>query len=402
MRNDKIFKKVDSYDRAVIARKNGIYPYFREILSQQDTEVTLKNNTRVIMLGSNSYLGLQAHPEVKEAAIKAVEKYGTGCAGSPFLNGTLDIHKELEHELASFVGKEDAMLFSTGFMANLGTISTLASRNDCIIMDRSNHASLVDAAKLSFGNVIKFRHNNYEDLETKLKMIDSAKGKLIAVDGVFSMEGDLADIPSIIRIAKKYNCSVMIDDAHGIGVMGNAGEGTVNHFGLTEEVDIIMGTFSKSLASIGGFVAADFRTIDFLRHHSRSLIFSASVTPASAATALASLKIIKNEPERIEKLWANTLYMKEKLHKAGLSTGGSATPIIPIFVGNDEKAFLICKNLERDGIFVNPVISPAVPEEQALIRVSLMATHSFPQIDYSVDIIKKNFENLGVCNDSSK
>ncbi|HQB11203.1 MAG TPA: aminotransferase class I/II-fold pyridoxal phosphate-dependent enzyme [bacterium] len=402
MRNDKIFKKIDSYDRAVIARKNGIYPYFREILSQQDTEVTLKNNSRVIMLGSNSYLGLQTHPEVKEAAIKAVEKYGTGCAGSPFLNGTLDIHKELEQELAYFVGKEDAMLFSTGFMANLGTISTLASRNDCIIMDRSNHASLVDAAKLSFGNVIKFRHNNYEDLETKLKMIDSAKGKLIAVDGVFSMEGDLADIPSIIRIAKKYNCSVMIDDAHGIGVMGNAGEGTVNHFGLTEEVDIIMGTFSKSLASIGGFVAADFRTIDFLRHHSRSLIFSASVTPASAATALASLKIIKNEPERIEKLWANTLYMKEKLHKAGLSTGGSATPIIPIFVGNDEKAFLICKNLERDGIFVNPVISPAVPEEQALIRVSLMATHSFPQIDYSVDIIKKNFENLGVCNDSSK
>ncbi|HPG36012.1 MAG TPA: aminotransferase class I/II-fold pyridoxal phosphate-dependent enzyme [bacterium] len=400
MRNLKIFRKIDDYDRVSLARKNGIYPYFREIMSEQDCEVMLRESGRVIMLGSNSYLGLQSHPEVKEAAIKAIEKYGTGCAGSPFLNGTLDIHKELEHELADFVGKEDAVLFATGFMANLGTISTIVSRHDCILMDKYDHASLIDAAELSYGKIVKFKHNDCRDLEAKLSYVDGKWGKLIAVEGVFSMDGDIANLAEITEIAEKYECAVMVDDAHGIGVMGKSGRGTADYFGLTDKVDIIMGTFSKSLASIGGFVASDAQTIDFLRHHSRSVIFSASATPASTASVLASLKIIRREPERIEKLWENTRYMKNKLKEAGFKTGKSETPIIPILVGEDETTFVLCKNLEKDGVFVNPVISPAVAKGSALLRVSLMATHTFDQIDFSIDMMKKNFNKMGLLHDN--
>lgn len=396
MRNEHLFFKVDNYDRAVITKNEGIYPYFREIFSESGCEVTLKNNRKVIMLGSNSYLGLQSHPEVKEAAIKAVEKYGTGCAGSPFLNGTLDIHKELEHELSVYVGKDDAILFPTGFMANIGTVSALTSRHDYILMDKSNHASLVDAAKLSFGHTLKFKHNDLDDLRKKLNTIEKNRGILIAVDGVFSMEGDIINLPEIIKIVNEHSCTLMIDDAHGLGVLGKMGGGTADHFNLTKETDIIMGTFSKSLAAIGGFVASDSKTIDFLRHHCRPLIFSASVTPASAAAARASLEIIKREPERISKLWLNTYHMKKGLEKAELNIGSTKTPIIPVFVGKDETAFQLCKNLENDGIFVNPVISPAVPENKSLIRLSLMSTHSFSQIDYCVEMIKKNFNKLGV------
>ncbi len=398
MRNLSIFTKADRYDRSIIAKKNGIYPYFREITSEQDTEVDLKDDGRVIMLGSNCYLGLASHPEVKEAAIKAVEKYGTGCAGSPFLNGTLDIHKELEHELAKFIGKEEALLYPTGFMVNQGVISALTGRHDILFMDQLNHASLIDAAKLSFAHTVKFKHNNMQDLESKLSVYPYEKGKLIVSDGVFSMDGDVINLPELVDLAKKYNAAIMLDDAHGVGVLGKAGKGTADYFGLTDDVELIMGTFSKSLATIGGFVASDFKTIEFLRHHSRSLIFSASITPASTASAMASLKILQREPERITKLWENSERMRNGLKRIGLDTGLSETPIMPVFIGKDENAFMLCKNLERDGVFVNPVIFPAVPKDKALIRISLMSSHTFEQIDYALDKIRANIMNLGVLN----
>jgi 8-amino-7-oxononanoate synthase len=398
MENRSILTKAKSYDRAQIARENGLYPYFREIMSEQDTEVELKESGRVVMLGSNCYLGLASHPEVKEAAIKAIEKYGTGCAGSPFLNGTLDIHKELEHELAAFVGKEDVLLYPTGFMVNQGVIGALTNRKDLLLMDQLNHASLIDAAKLSFAQTVKFRHNDMEDLESKLDMFPVDQGKLIAVDGVFSMDGDIVKLPEVVKLAEKYNATVMIDDAHAIGVLGKTGKGTCDHFGLTDDVDLIMGTFSKSLATIGGFIASDKRTIDFLRHHSRSLIFSASMTPASAASALMSLKIMKKEPERIVRLSENTERMRDGLNKMGLDTGLSQTPILPVFIGKDQNAFVLCKNLEKQGVFVNPVIFPAVPKDKSLIRISLMSTHTFQQIDYALEKIKNIINEIGILN----
>lgn len=396
MRTTAIFGKCDAYQRTIIAKREGYYPYFKTITSEQDTEVTLKNGRRVLMLGSNSYMGLTNHPEVKEAARKAIEKYGTGCAGSPFLNGTLDIHEELAAELAAFVGKEAALLYSTGFGTNQGVIATLTGRHDFILMDTLNHASIIDGARLSFATVKRYQHNDMEDLEKALAAVPREKGKFIVADGIFSMDGDILKLPTLVELAEKYEAAVMIDDAHALGVLGPQGNGTAAHFGLTDKVDLIMGTFSKSLASIGGFVASDAQTIEYLKHHSRSLIFSASMPPASAASALAALRIIKREPWRIEHLWRNTTIMREGLKSRGFNTGISETPVIPFFVGEDMKAFLMRKRLEEEGIFVNPVISPAVPKDQALIRISLMATHTEEQISFALETIHRVGKELGI------
>ncbi len=396
MRTKTIFGKCDAYQRTIIAKREGYYPYFKTIASEQDTTVTLKNGRRVLMLGSNSYMGLTNHPEVKEAAKKAVEKYGTGCAGSPFLNGTLDIHEELAAELAAFVGKEAALLYSTGFGTNQGVIATLTGRHDFIFMDSLNHASIIDGARLSFATVRRYQHNDMDDLEKALAAVPPEKGKFIVADGIFSMDGDILKLPRIVELAEKYEAVVMVDDAHALGVLGKHGEGTAAHFGLTDKVDLIMGTFSKSLASIGGFVASDAQTIEYLKHHSRSLIFSASMPPASAAAALAAVRIIKREPWRIKQLWRNTTLMREGLQKRGFNTGISETPVIPFFVGEDMKAFFMRKRLEEEGIFVNPVISPAVPKDQALIRISLMATHTEDQILSALETIHKVGREIGI------
>jgi 8-amino-7-oxononanoate synthase len=399
MRNSSVFSKADYYDRVEIAKKLGIYPYFREISSEQDTEVILKENgSKAVMLGSNSYLGLTSHPEIKRSAIKAIEKYGTGCAGSPFLNGTLDIHKELEQELASFIGKEDVLLYPTGFMANLGVVSSLPGRRDILFMDQLNHASLIDASRQAYAKTIRFKHNDYENLEAKMKLFPNDKGKIIVTEGVFSMDGDIVKLDEIVKTAKKHNGVIILDDAHGIGVLGKTGAGTVEHFGLKDEVDIIVGTFSKSLATTGGFVASDYKTINYLRHHSRSLIFSASMTPSSAASALMALKILKREPERIVRLWENTERMKSGLIDMGFHVGNSETPILPVFIGKDEHAFFLCKQLENEGVFVNPVIFPAVPKDNALLRISLMSTHTSNQIDFALKKFKDTVSFIGVLN----
>jgi len=396
MRSSSIFNKVDNYMAADMVRAQGVYPYFREIISEQDTEVLLKGGKKVLMLGSNSYLGLTNHEEVKRASIEAIEKYGSGCAGSRFLNGTLDIHQILEKELAEFVGMEDALLYSTGFQVNQGVISALISRHDYVILDSYNHASIIDGARLSRGIVCKYQHNSIEDLERVLEKIPAEKGKLIVTDGVFSMEGDVANLPGIVELAEKYSASVMVDDAHGIGVMGKRGEGTSAHFGLTDKVDLIMGTFSKSLASIGGFIASDSKTIDYLKHHSRALIFSASMAPSSAASALAALRLMKKEPERLEQLWYNTELMRSGLDELGFDTGDSETPVIPVMVGDFEKVFVMCKRLEDEGIFINPVVPPAVPPTGSLIRISLMANHTEQQIKFALSKMEKVGRELGV------
>ncbi|RYD55432.1 MAG: pyridoxal phosphate-dependent aminotransferase family protein [Sphingobacteriales bacterium] len=391
MKKGKLLDKVSAYTAAAEARKAGIYPYFRPISSGQDTEVMI-DGKRVLMFGSNSYLGLTNDPRLKEAAKAAVEKYGTGCAGSRFLNGTLDIHVELEKRLAAYVGKEDAIIFSTGFQVNLGVLSSLTGRNDYLILDEYNHASLIDGSRLSFSRTIKYRHNNMEDLENKLKNLPDEAVKLIAVDGIFSMEGDIVKLPEIVALAQKYGANIMVDDAHSLGVIGENGAGTASHFGLTDNVDLIMGTFSKSLASLGGFIAADAPTIEYLKHHARSLIFSASMTPASVASVIAALDIIESEPEHIDRLWANTRYATRLLQEEGYDIGVTETPIIPIYIRDNEKTFLITKYLQDNGIFVNPVVSPAVPPDATLIRFSLMATHSFSQIDEAIDKLSKAFK----------
>jgi len=380
---------------AVIAKEKGIYPYFRPISSAQDTEVII-DGKRVLMFGSNSYLGLTNHPKIKEAAKQAIDTYGTGCAGSRFLNGTLDLHIELEDRLARYVGKEKAILFSTGFQANLGGLSCLTGRNDYIILDEYDHASILDGSRLSYSKVIKYRHNNMEDLEAKLKGLPPEVNKLIVVDGVFSMEGDLAKLPEIVDIAEKYNTGIMVDDAHGLGVVGEKGAGTASHFGLTDKVDVIMGTFSKSFASLGGFLASDADTIEYLKHSARSLIFSASMTPASVASVMAALEIIETEPEHIEKLWANTNYAKGLLTESGFELGPTASPIIPVFVRDHEKTFAIAKLLQDNGLFVNPVVPPAVPAEATMLRFSLMATHTFEQIEEAVEKMQRAFRKLNI------
>ena len=369
----------------------GIYPYHRCISSKQDTEVIMEGR-KVLMFGSNSYLGLTNHPKVIEAAVDAAKKYGTGCAGSRYLNGTLDLHKEFEAELAEFVGKEDAMIFSTGFQTNLGTISCLMGRDDYVICDDLDHASIVDGRRLSFAKPLKFKHNDMSSLEKTLQRCEPDSLKLVVVDGVFSMEGDLADLPGIVALKDKYNCAVMVDEAHGLGVMGDHGRGVCNHYGLTDQVEIIMGTFSKSLAAIGGFIAADKAIINWVRHHSRSYIFSASNTPAATAAARAALQIMKNEPERIEHLWDLTNYALNNFRQLGFEIGKTSTPIIPLYIRDFYKTFYITKMLFEEGVFVNPVIPPACAPEDTLIRFSLMATHTKEQIDIATEKLVKCFK----------
>ncbi|MBM3325651.1 MAG: pyridoxal phosphate-dependent aminotransferase family protein [Calditrichaeota bacterium] len=390
----RIQERAAQFTAANQVRQLGIYPYFRPIDSDQDTEVII-NNHRVLMLGSNNYLGLTNHPEVKSAAKAAIDRYGSGCAGSRFLNGTLRIHIELEEELADFVHKEAALLYSTGFQVNQGVISTLVGRDGAVVIDRTDHASIIDGCRLAFGRTVKFEHSDIDALERVLKSLNSLT-PFIVIDGVFSMEGDIAPLPDIVRLAGQYNADVMVDDAHSIGVLGPNGEGTAAHFGLTEGVGLIMGTFSKSLASIGGFIAGDAAVIDFLKHHSRALIFSASPAPASVASVQAALKIIKREPERRAKLWANTRRLWNNLKSAGISYGRSQTPIVPILIGDDLDTFRVCAHLQEEGVFVNPVVSPAVGPGEALIRLAIMATHTFDQIDYAVEKIKLVLKKLGI------
>lgn len=373
----------------------GIYPYFRVISSGQDTEVMV-DGKKMIMIGSNNYLGLTSHPQVKEAAMEAVKKYGSGCSGSRFLNGTLVIHEELERKLAEFMRKEAAQVFSTGFLTNLGTISTLVNRKDNVIIDRSDHASIVDACRLSFGNVIKFKHNDMSDLKRVLSSCENKAGKLIVVDGVFSMEGDIANLPEIVSLAKQNNARVMVDDAHAIGVLGENGRGTSEHFNLEDEVDIVMGTFSKSFASIGGFIVASERVINYIKHFSRALIFSASPPPAAVAACLAALDIIKSEPERRERLWEITRRMHKELKALGFNIGNSQTPIIPIYIGDDIKTFQFWKMLSDEGIFTNPIISPAVSPGSQLLRTSYTATHTDEQLDRVLEVFKKVGKKMGV------
>lgn len=383
-------EKLAKYDAPQRAMAAGIYPYFRVIQSDQDTEVII-NGKKVLMFGSNAYTGLTNHPKVKEAAIDAIKKYGTGCAGSRFLNGTLDLHIELERRLAEFVGKEDAIVYSTGFQVNLGVVSCLTGREDYILWDELDHASIIEGHRLSFSTKLKYKHNDMESLEKQLQKCDPSKIKLIVIDGVFSMEGDIAKLPEIVALAKKYNASVMVDEAHGIGVLGDHGRGTCNHFGVTDDVDLIMGTFSKSLASIGGFIASDKDTINYLRHHSRSYIFSASNTPAATAAAGAALDILLSEPERIDHLWKLTHYALDGFRNMGCEIGHTETPIIPLFIRDNDLTFLIVKELFDEGIFVNPVVAPAVAPEDTLIRFSLMATHTKEQLDYALEAIQRVF-----------
>lgn len=344
------------------------------------------------MFGSNAYLGLTNHPKVKEAAIEAIRKYGTGCAGSRFLNGTLDIHVALEKRLAAFVGKEDAISFSTGFQVNEGVISCITGREDYIIWDELNHASIIEGIRLSYSRKLKYKHNDMASLERQLQKCEPDKVKLIVMDGVFSMEGDIANLPEIIRLAKQYNANVMVDEAHGIGVLGQCGRGTCDHFGVTSDVDLIMGTFSKSLASLGGFIASDRDTINYLRHHARTYIFSASCTPASVAAANAALDIMLTEPEHMERLWELTHYALDGFRQMGCEIGHTSTPIIPLFIRDNDLTFLIVKELFEAGVFVNPVVSPAVASQDTLIRFSLMATHTRAQLDYALEAIRKIFK----------
>ncbi|MFN8210034.1 MAG: pyridoxal phosphate-dependent aminotransferase family protein [Bacteroidales bacterium] len=388
-------KKLSKYDAPQQAMKAGIYPYFREIESDQDTVVKI-NGKDVLMFGSNSYLGLTNHPKIKEAAKKAIDKYGTGCAGSRFLNGTLDIHIELENRLARLVGKDGALCYSTGFQVNLGVVSVLAGRNDYILLDELDHASIIEGSRLSFSKVLKFAHNDMKALEAKLKKCEPDSIKVIVVDGIFSMEGDIIKLPEVVKLAAKYDATVMVDDAHSIGVLGKNGSGTADHFGLTKKVDLIMGTFSKSLASLGGFIAADKEVINFIKHNSRSLIFSASMTPASAASVLAALDIMESEPERIKHLWDVTHYAQELFTKAGFNTGKSESPIIPLFIRDDIKALKLTQILLGEGVFVNPVVSPAVPKEDSLIRFSLMATHTMKQVDEAAEKISRVAKKLAI------
>ena len=379
-------EKLAKYDAPQRAMAMGIYPYFREIQSDQDTEVLISGK-KVLMFGSNAYLGLTNHPKVKEAAIEAIKKYGTGCAGSRFLNGTLDLHLQLEKRLAEFVGKEDAIVYSTGFQVNLGVVSCITGREDYILWDELDHASIIEGHRLSFSTKLKFKHNDMDSLEKQLQKCEPDKVKLIVIDGVFSMEGD---------VAKKYNASVMVDEAHGIGVFGDHGRGTCNHFGVTNDIDLIMGTFSKSFASIGGFIASDESVINYLRHHSRSYIFSASNTPAATAAANAALDIMLSEPERIQHLWDLTHYALDGFRNMGCEIGQTSTPIIPLFIRDNDLTFLIVKELFEAGIFVNPVVAPAVASEDTLIRFSLMATHTKEQLDYALETIHKVFKSHGL------
>jgi len=389
-----LFEKCKTYTAAKEVMAAGFYPYFRVVESAQAPEVTVGGRT-MIMLGSNNYLGLTNHPKVKEAAVEAVKRYGTGCAGSRFLNGTLDIHVKLEEKLAAFFRKEAALTFSTGYQTNLGIISALAGKNDVVIIDKLDHASIIDACRLSFAEIKKFRHSDMRSLEFLLQECGD-RGKLIVVDGLYSMEGDIAPLPDIVALGRKYGARIMVDDAHGIGVLGRTGRGTAEHFGLEQEVDIIMGTYSKSMASIGGFVAADEDVIHYMKHVSRPLIFSASPPPASVAAVIAALDIIDQEPERRERLWHNTHKMMKAFKEMGFDTGVSKTPVIPLVMGEMERAFMMWKFLNDEGVFVNPVVPPAVQNGRCMIRTSLIATHTDDMLDRALTIIEQAGKKLGV------
>lgn len=388
---EKMYKK-QPYEEVM---EKGIYPYFHELSSGQDTEVEMEN-VHTIMIGSNNYLGLTSNPEVIEAGVEALKKYGSGNSGSRFLNGTLDIHVALEKELAEFLHKEACMTFSTGFQSNLGIISAVCGRNDYVLCDRENHASIYDAIKLSYAKMLRYNHSDMQDLEEKLKTVPENCGILIVTDGVFSMSGEICKLPEIVELAEKYGARIMVDDAHGLGVLGENGRGTAEHFGLEDKVDIIMGTFSKSLASLGGYMAASQKVVDYVKHTSRPYIFSASITPASVACARASLKILREHPERVQALRDISSYMREGLKKLGVSIIESTTPIIPIYVYEDEKAFIACKLLLERGVYVNPVVSPATPVGYALLRTSYTATHTKEQMDKAMKAIKEVLDILEV------
>ncbi len=390
-----IFDKCFEFKRAEEAQQLGLYPYFTPIQEVIGNQVVI-NNHKMIMVGSNNYLGLIDHPKVVQAAKDAIERYGVATCGSRFLNGTLDIHVKLEERLAKFMQRESALTFSTGFQTNQGIISTLVTNGEAVITDRMDHASIIDACRLSYGEVHKFKHNDMDDLERVLSSLDESTGKLIVVDGVFSMEGDLTDLPGVVELGKKYRCQIMVDDAHGIGVMGKNGRGTAEHFGLEDDVDLIMGTFSKSFASLGGFVTGRAKVISFIKHHARALIFSASITPASVATALATLDVIESEPERRDRLWAITGKMRSGFQAMGYDTGPTESPVIPVIIGDDMKAFMLWKALREQGVFTNPVIYPAVPHGQALIRTSYSATHSDEELDRVLECFERGGKMLGI------
>ena len=374
----------------------GLYPYYRPISSGQDPLVKMADGSSVLMFGSNSYLGLSDDPRLKEAAIAAIKKYGTSCSGSRFLNGTLDIHEELEEKLARFVGKDSAVTYSTGFQVNLGVVSSLGFRGGFTFLDSLDHACIIDGSRLGFAEVRKVAHNDMEALEAKLKLVPLDAPKLIVVDGVYSMEGDIANLPKIVELCEKYNASVMVDDAHGLGVIGENGSGTASHYGLTDKTDLIMGTFSKSFGSLGGFIAGDFEVINYLKHNSRSLIFSASMTPASVAAASKALDIMIEEPERREHLWDITRHAQKSFKERGFDTGRTQSPIIPLFVRDTMKAMAIVRMAYESGVFITPVIAPAVPENDVLIRFALMATHSREQVDEAVEKLTVIFKKVGV------
>jgi len=390
-----LFRKCFDFDLAARVQEVGFYPFYRTISSPQEPVVEM-DGRKVVMLGSNNYLGLTNHPAVKEAARAALERFGTGCAGSRLLNGTLDIHVELEERLARFLGREAALTFPTGFQVNLGVLSCLLGRRDVAVLDSLDHACILDGARLGFGKVVKFRHNDMGHLEQRLGAVPEDRGVLLVVDGVFSMEGDLCHLPEIVRLKQRFGFRLMVDDAHGLGVFGAHGRGTAEHFGLEAEVDLVMGTFSKSLATVGGFVAGDARVIDFVRHHARSVIFSAALPPASAAAAARALEIVEEEPGRREQLWRNTETMRRELQAMGWDTGLSQSPVIPLHVGDDLAAFRMVQRLHEEGVFVNGVIAPAVPSGQAMLRTSYMATHRQEHLEQALDALRRIGQEVGV------
>lgn len=390
-----IFEKCYNYKDAEIARREGYYPYFIPFSGGDDT-VMIYNGAKKIMIGSNNYLGLTHHPKVVEAAKKALEEYGTGRTGSRFLNGTLDIHEQFERELADFVGKAAALIFSTGFLVNLGTISTLLGKKDTVIIDRLDHASIVDGCRLSRATIRRYQHNDLDELQAILEEPSNNNGKMLIVDGVFSMEGDIAPLPALCTLAKKYDVRLMVDDAHSIGVLGPQGNGTAAHFGVTDQVDLIMGTFSKSFGAVGGFIAGDKEVIDYIQHNSRSMIFTASLPPSVVASTRAALEIIKNEPERRQRLWEIGDYMRSEFQRMGFDTSVSETPVVPVVIGDNMKTFLFWKSLFEEGVYTNAVIYPAVPSDSARLRTSYIATHTQEQLDFVLEKFHKIGKELGV------
>ena len=390
-----LFEKCRNFTRAREVQASGLYPYFKAISHSEDTVVVIEGQQR-IMMGSNNYLGLTHHPEVLDAARRALERYGSGCTGSRFLNGTLDLHEQLETELAEFFGKEACLVFSTGYQANLGVISGLVGRGELAFLDKLDHASIVDGAKMSYGDTVRFNHGDLGNLERKLQRVPAGTGTMLIVDGVYSMEGDIADLPGLVKVAQKYGAALVVDDAHSVGVLGPNGDGTAAHFGLTAEVDLIVGTFSKSLASIGGFAAGDETVIHYLKHHSRPLIFTAALPPANTAGVLAALGVMQREPERRDRLWVNTRRLQDGLRSLGFDIGPTETPIVPVLIGPLETTFLFWRKLFDAGVFTNPVVPPAVPLSQCRLRTSLMATHTAEQIDRALETFAVLGKELGV------